>query len=166
MVWFRPAASHYPSQCWQLYVGILRHNVLSNCHNINDYSRISDPFVRRNHRWEMVATKLSDVALLCFFFVSLNYLLDKLSSCPWLKTPWCQCHFTVLTTCHFENVVRPQCVNSAKYFKMLIPSSACYIGYHECQFYHSKMGNYSWSLCLVPCLVKTKVLKVPGHQQV
>ena len=51
MVWFRPAASHYPSQCCQIYVTILRHNVLSNCHNINGDSRITEPFMRRNHWW-------------------------------------------------------------------------------------------------------------------
>ena len=27
------------------------------------------------------------------------------------------------------------------------------------------MGNYSWSFCLVPCLLRTKLRKVPGHQQ-
>ena len=46
-----------------------------------------------------------------------------------------------------------------------MPCSASYIGYSEFQFYHSKMGNYSWSICLAPCLLITKVLKVPGHQQ-
>ena len=29
MVWFRQAASYYPRQCWQIWVAILRHNVLS-----------------------------------------------------------------------------------------------------------------------------------------
>ena len=42
MVWFRQAASHYPSQCCQIYVTILRHSVLNNCHNINGDSRITD----------------------------------------------------------------------------------------------------------------------------
>ena len=27
------------------------------------------------------------------------------------------------------------------------------------------MGHYSWSFCLVPCLLRTKLRKVPGHQQ-
>ena len=57
MVWFRQAASHYPSQWWQIYVAILRHNVLSNCHNINADSRTTKPFVRENHRWQVVLTK-------------------------------------------------------------------------------------------------------------
>ena len=35
------------------------------------------------------------------FVVSLYKMLDKQSSCPWLKTPWRQCHFTALTNCHF-----------------------------------------------------------------
>ena len=48
MVWFRQAASHYPSQCRQIYVAILRPIVLSNCHNINGDFRITDPFVRRH----------------------------------------------------------------------------------------------------------------------
>ena len=42
------------------------------------------------------------------FAVGLNNLLDKQSSCPWLKTPWRKCYFTVLTARHFKNVVRPQ----------------------------------------------------------
>ena len=51
MVWFRQAASQYPGQCCQIYVTILRHNVLSNCHDTNGDSRITEPFVRRNHWW-------------------------------------------------------------------------------------------------------------------
>ena len=110
MVWFR----HYLSQRWQIYVAILRHNVLSNCHDINGDSHITDPFVRGNHRWQVVLTKDQCCGAFVFcFVVSLNNLLDKQSSCPWLKTLWCQWHFTVLTTCHFKNVVRPQW----KYFK-------------------------------------------------
>ena len=35
MVRFHQATSLYPSQYWQIYVAILRHGVLSNCHNIS-----------------------------------------------------------------------------------------------------------------------------------
>ena len=48
-------------------------------------------------------------ALLLITFALLNNLLDKQSSCQWLKMPWRLCHFTVLTTY----------VNSAKYFKIV-----------------------------------------------
>ena len=113
MVWFRQAARHYQSQCWLIYVAILRHNVLSNCYSINDDSRITDPFVRRNHWWQKKSVMWS--FRVCFV-VSLN-MLDKQLSCPWFKTLWRQCHFVVLTACHFENVVRPQWVKSAKYSK-------------------------------------------------
>ena len=103
IVWFRQAASHYPSQCRQIYAAILCHNVLSTCQNINGDSRIIDPFVRGNHWWDVVLTKKSVIWNFCVcFVVSLNNLLGKQSSCPWLKTLWNQCHFTVLLLDNFK----------------------------------------------------------------
>ena len=113
---FRQASSHYLSQCWQNNIAILCHSVLSNCHNINGDSRITDPFVGRNHRWQAVLTKIIDGELLCLLCCK-NNMLNKQSSCPRLKMLKRQCHLTVLTTCHFQNVVRPHWVNSAKYFR-------------------------------------------------
>ena len=49
------------------------------------------------------------------FLDSENKLLNEQSSGPWFDTSWRQ--FTVLTTCHFQNVVRPQWVNHEKYFE-------------------------------------------------
>ena len=79
MVWFRQAASYYPRQCWQIWVAILRHNVLSNCHTINGDSHISDPFLRGKHRWQMVLTKTSVLrSFFICFVVSLNNLLENI----------------------------------------------------------------------------------------
>ena len=159
MVWFRLAASHYPSQ----FDRFMSPHCAIMCW-VTVMISMTIPASPTHLWWETTGDRWfpqnSETWSFCVCFVdSLNNLSVKQSSCPWLKTPWRQCHFTVLTTCHFYNEFILQNI-----FKMLIACSASYIGYHEFKFYYSKMGNHSWSLCLVPCLLITKVLKVPGHQ--
>ena len=94
MVWFRQAASHYQSRCWQIYVALLRHNVLSN--NINGDPALQTRLRGKNTDDRWFSQKISHAEFCVCFVFSLNNLLGK-QSCPWLKTLWRQCHFTVLT---------------------------------------------------------------------
>ena len=118
MVWFRPAPSHYPSQYWQILMSpyctimcwvtvIISMRIPASPTHLWGETTGDRWFTQNSVMWSFCV---------CFVF-SLNNLLDKQSSCPWWKTLRRQCHFTVLTTCHFLNVVRPHCVHSAKYFR-------------------------------------------------
>ena len=95
MVWFRQAASYYQSQCWQIYVAILRHNVLSNTINGDPALPTRLRGKTTGDRW--FSQKISHAEFCVRFVFSLSYWLGKQWSCPWLKTLWRQCHFTVLT---------------------------------------------------------------------
>ena len=114
MIWFRQAASHYPSQWWPIYVAILRHNVLSNCHNIYGDSRITDPFVRGKHRWQVVLA--INQCCRAFSFVLLSAWIICWTNSRVAHDRRCY-DANVISLCWlpviFKNAVRPQW----KYFK-------------------------------------------------
>ena len=166
MVWFRQAASHYPSQCWQIYVAILRHNVLSNFHTINGDSRTTNPFARGNHRWQVVLTK--NQCCRAFVFVLLLAWINRWTNSR-VAHGWRRYDANVISLYWLLVIFKMLQAPMEIFKKCQLPCSASYIGYHEFQFYHSKIRNYSCSICLVHslhCLLITKLLKVQGHQQV
>ena len=109
MIWFRQAASHYPSQWWPINVAILRHNVLSNCHIIYGDSRITATFVRGKHLWQVVLAK--NQCCRAFLFVLLSAWIICWTNSR-VAHDWRCYDANVISLCWltviFKNVVRPQ----------------------------------------------------------